>query len=101
MSSEQDVGRALAFFDACNDLPLLLSVLRGIRPRAAQEVGRFERTGRAVPPPAKVAAAPEAASREEALRTVRALRDFALLQAVSRRIGRRVEELQSRGGRAD
>lgn len=98
VTTEREVARALAFFERCNDLPVLLDLLRSIRPRAAQEVRRYERSRRPVPPPAKVAPSEDAATRDEALRTVRATRDFALLQALSRQVGRRVEELQRRDG---
>jgi hypothetical protein len=48
----------------------------------------------AVPPPADVPHTPIAASPEDALRTLNNISDFALLQAMTRAMGRRVEELQ-------
>src|SRR5437773_12188912 len=81
---EADIARAIAFFEACDDLPLLLEQLRRIRPRAAAEVGRLERMRRRVPPPADVLSASSRASQEEAVRTVSDTRDFAWMQALAR-----------------
>lgn len=89
-----DIARAVAFFQVCDDEALLMEQLRAIRPRAAVAVRRFQQRGQTVPPPANVPAAPLPASREEALATVRKTHDFALLQALARAIGKRVEELK-------
>jgi hypothetical protein len=88
-----DVARAIAFFEASDDADLLRETLRQIRPRAAAAVQRIEASGRAAPAPAGIAAASEAASREEALRIARGVQDFAELQVLSRAIGRRLETL--------
>jgi hypothetical protein len=97
--NEADVARAIAYFATCDDLELLRDVLRRVRPKAANEVARFERERREVPAPAELAPAESAASREEALRTLNVTRDFALLQALSRAAGRRVEALMEERGR--
>jgi hypothetical protein len=93
--NQDELAAALAFFQSTADVELLRQELRRIRPLAARAVGGFERAGREAPEPLTIAAATEPASREAALRTSRAVRDFAELQALSRVIGRRIEELQT------
>ena len=93
--NELDVARAIAYFEASDDLALLQDMLRNVRPRAAQEVRRATMANRAVSQPADIDAAPKAASREEAIRTLRATKDFAQLQALARAIGRRIEALMA------
>jgi hypothetical protein len=97
MPTEADVARAIAYFEACEDAEELRDVLRNLRPRAAAEVRRHERRGTQAPAPRAIAAAEGAATAAEALRTVRQATDFAQLQALTRAIGRRVEELQGSG----
>lgn len=96
MSERDDVARAIAFFDACEDVPFLRRTLSDIAPRARSLVARYiaARNEDAVPPPAVVPHTPIAAAREDAVRILRTTNDFALLQAMTRAIGRRVEELQ-------
>ena len=91
---ESEVARAVAYFEACDDLRLLHDVLRSIRPRAAAEVRKHERRGSRVPAPLTIPPAADPSTREEALRTVKGANDFGQLQALSRTIGRRVEALQ-------
>ena len=93
---DTDIARAIAYFETCEDVDLLRNILRSIQPRAAAAVRRSERLRTGVPEPRDIAVADAVASSEEALRTVRATDDFAQLQALSRNIGRRVEELMSR-----
>ncbi len=93
--AKDDVARALAFFQASDDIALLREVLAIIRPRAAAAVRNSERSGVAVPQPALIEPAAEAGTKDEALRTLRALQDFAQLQAVGRVVGRRIEELMN------
>ena len=97
MPSQADVARAIAYFQACEDAEELRDLLRTLRPRAAAEVRRHERRGTEAPSPRTIPAAAGAATAAEALRTVRETTDFAQLQALTRAIGRRVEELQSSG----
>jgi hypothetical protein len=92
-----DVARSIAYFESTDDLALLQETLRLIRPRAAAAVRRLEASGRAAPPPAEIEAAAAPATKQEALRTLRAIDDFAELQAVSRAIGRRIEMLLGAG----
>ena len=89
MNQEDSVARAIAFFEACEDTKLLRDVLTGIRPRAAAEVRRVKN----VPNPRELAAASSAAGKDEALKTVQATKDLALMQAISRAVGRRLEAL--------
>jgi hypothetical protein len=93
-ASREEVGRAIALFQATEDASLLLEALRLARPRAAAAVRRYQARSRAVPPPAAVEPVLPAASREQALRTLRRVEDFALLQALTRAIGRRLEVLR-------
>jgi hypothetical protein len=90
-----DVARAIAFFEGCEDVALLRQALADIAPKARRLVVRYLGAGGedAVPPPADVPHTPVAASREDALRILRETNDFALLQAMTRAMGRRVEEL--------
>lgn len=95
----KEVASAIAYFERSDDLNQLLEVLRAIRPRAAASVRRFESRNAEVPAPLEMPRSGAPASREAALRTVRETNDFAQLQALSRAIGRRIEELQQPGTR--
>ncbi len=94
--SGQAVARAIAFFEACEDVALLRRALSDIAPRARRMVVRYLGSGGDgdVPGPADVPHTPVAASRDDALKTLSTTNDFALLQAMTRAIGRRAEELQ-------
>jgi hypothetical protein len=98
MADEQDVARAIAFFEGCDDAELMRRALAEAAPRARRTVERYvRRRGEArIPPPAEVPPADQPASAEEALATLSRTEDFGLLQALTRTIGRRVEELASR-----
>jgi hypothetical protein len=86
----------MAFFEATGDLMLLHRAAAEIAPRAKRMVAGFIRQGGedAIPPPADLRPAREPAPEAEALRTLRAIDDFALLQVVARSIGRRIEALE-------
>jgi hypothetical protein len=90
------VARAIAFFETCDDPALLHDLLEQAAPRAKKAVGAFIRRGGedAIPPPADVHAAREPAAEDEALSTLRNVDDFALLQALTRAIGRRLEAIE-------
>jgi hypothetical protein len=88
-----DLAAAVAFFQSTDDVELLKSELRRIRPLAARAVSGFERSGKDAPQPLDVAPAAQPASRDAALRTARQVKDFGELQALSRAIGRRIEQL--------
>jgi hypothetical protein len=91
--NDDAVARAVACFEASNDVAFLRDVLRAIRPKAESASLRAAKQGRVAPPPTDVAPAAEAASPAEAMATVRAAKDFGLLQAMARAAGRRAEAL--------
>ena len=91
-----DIARAIAYFQACPDAELLRGVLKSIQPKAAAAVRQAQMRRREVPPPLDVEAASSASSRDEALKLVRSVQDFAQLQALARAVGRRIEDLNAR-----
>ncbi len=93
MTIREDVARALAFFESTDDIMLLHQLLGEVAPRARRMVGQLLASGgdEAIPPPADLRAARSPATKDEALRTLRSVNDFALLQVLSRAIGQRVE----------
>lgn len=93
MTQREDVARAMAFFEASDDIALLHQLLAEIAPRARRMVGQLLASGteEAIPPPADLRPAREPATAEQALQTLRATSDFALLQVMARSIGRRLE----------
>lgn len=93
MNHQDNVARAIAFFEVCEDTKLLREVLVGIRPRAAAEIRRAQDRRQDIPDPLDITAADGAATKDEALRTVQATKDLALMQAISRAVGRRLESL--------
>jgi hypothetical protein len=93
-SDEEAVARAIAFFESSSDADLLRGVLRSIQPRAAAAARRF--AAKTPPDPATLAPAAVAATQDEALATADSVQDFALLQALARAVGRRIEVLRSR-----
>ena len=91
--SREEVARAIAYFQGCTDAGLLRGVLKAIQPKAAAAARKF---GTREPPnPAAIQPSATPASEEEALHTVRSVKDFAQMQALARAVGRRVEELRS------
>ena len=90
---DTDVSRAIAYFAACPDAELLRGVLKTIQPKAAAAVRQAQMKRREVPPPLDIEPSSNAATKEDALRTVRSVQDFAQLQALARAVGRRIEEL--------
>lgn len=96
MTSREAVARAMAFFEQSDDIALLYQMLEEVAPRAKQMVAQYLRRGGedAIPPPADLRAAREPASREEAIKTLRATNDFALLQVLARSIGQRIETIE-------
>jgi hypothetical protein len=92
-----DVARALAFFEGTSDTVLLHQLIEEVAPRAKREVGRIiARQGEDhIPPPADLRPARDPAPREEAVKTIRSTADFALLQVLTRAIGRRLEDLET------
>ncbi|MGE5596106.1 MAG: hypothetical protein ACM3S1_08740 [Hyphomicrobiales bacterium] len=96
MTSREDVARAMAFFEECDDIALLHQLAGEVAPRARKLVGQFIGRGGedSIPPPASLRPAREPASRDDALRTLRQTNDFALLQVLARSIGRRIEAIE-------
>ncbi len=97
MTQREEVARALAFFEQTDDLVLLHQLVAEIAPRAKRMVGQLLASGGedAIPPPADLRAAREVAAREQALKTLRGVSDFALLQVLARTIGQRVEDAET------
>ena len=96
MDDRERVARAIAFFEASDDAVLLHRLVVDLAPRARKAVqGLMTRGGEeAIPPPADIRGAAEAASEDEALATLAQVKDFALLQALARAIGKRVEAIE-------
>ena len=92
---DDEVARAIAYFEACPDAEVLRGVLKTIQPKAAAAVRQAQLKRSEVPPPLDIEPASNAATRDEALKTVRAVQDFAQLQALARAVGRRIEELNA------
>ncbi len=93
MSQREDVARALAFFEVTDDVALLHELVGEIAPRAKRMVGQFLARGTEdhIPGPANLRPARDTASREQAVKTLRSVNDFALLQVLARTIGQRIE----------
>jgi hypothetical protein len=96
MTPREQAARAIAFFEACDDMPLLRASLEESAPRIKRLVAGFLQRGTedAIPAPADIRAARDAAAKDEALATLRKAQDFALLQAMTRAVGRRIEMLE-------
>jgi hypothetical protein len=96
MNQRERVARAAAFFETCDDLPLLYQLTSEAAPRARKYVAALLARGdeETIPPPADLRPARQAASRDEALETFRQTEDFALFQVLARAIGRRIEALE-------
>lgn len=96
MTDRERVGRAIAFFERCDDIALLHELLDRVAPRVKRIVAEYLRRGEeeSIPPPAEVGPARSAADQREAIATLEEVRDFSLLQALTRAIGRRIETLE-------
>ncbi|NUQ56691.1 MAG: hypothetical protein HUU14_12450 [Dehalococcoidia bacterium] len=96
MTSREDVARAMAFFESCEDISLLHELIGEVAPRARRLIANLLSGGNedAIPPPASIRSARAAASRDEAIRTLRQVDDFALLQVLARCIGQRIEAIE-------
>jgi hypothetical protein len=96
LTSRQDVARAIAFFEQSDDVMLLHRLSGEIAPRAKRMVGQLIARGGedAIPAPADLRAAKDAASEQEAIATLKDVSDFALLQVLARAIGQRIETLE-------
>ncbi|MBE7517735.1 MAG: hypothetical protein HS107_00640 [Thermoflexaceae bacterium] len=96
MTSREDVARAMAYFEASDDIVLLHGLIEEVAPRARRLIAAFlaKENEEAIPPPAGIRSARAAASRDEAVRTLRYVDDFSLLQALARCIGQRIEAIE-------
>jgi hypothetical protein len=96
MTPREEVARSLAFFELTDDIALLHQLVEEIAPRAKRMVGQFLARGSedAIPGPADLRAARDPATKDEAMNTLRATSDFALLQVMSRTIGQRIESAE-------
>lgn len=96
MSPREEAARAIACFEASDDMPMLRGALEEAAPRIKRMVAAFLRKGseEAIPPPAELRGARDPATPQEALQSLRKATDFALLQAITRSIGRRIEALE-------
>jgi hypothetical protein len=96
MTEREDVARAMAFFEQSDDIALLHELTAEIAPRVKRMVGKMLSRGaeESIPAPADLRAAREPSGHDDALATLRATEDFALLQALARSIGRRIETVE-------
>jgi len=96
MTEREDVARAMAFFEASDDLMLLHQLVAEVSPRAKRMVGQLLAKGdeETIPAPAALRPAREPATRDAAVKTLRATNDFSLLQVMSRTIGQRIESAE-------
>ena len=96
MTPREQVARALAFFEACDDPSLLHRALEEAAPRAKRMVANYlaKGTEESIPGPSDVRGARDLASGDEAMKTLRAINDFPLLQALTKTIGQRIEAIE-------
>jgi hypothetical protein len=96
MNPRESVARALAYFEATDDIALLHELTAEVAPRAKRLVGKYLARGTedTIPGPADLRPAREPATRQEAIATLRKTEDFALLQVLARAIGRRIEAIE-------
>ncbi|MCC6266625.1 MAG: hypothetical protein IT300_03580 [Dehalococcoidia bacterium] len=96
MTPREETARAITFFENAGDMPLLRKSLEEAAPRIKRMVSSYLQKGseETIPHPADVRGAREEATREEAMQTLRKTQDFALLQAITRAIGQRIETLE-------
>jgi hypothetical protein len=96
VSPNEATARAIAYFEQTDDMQVLRAALEESAPRVKRLVAGYLRKGteEAIPSPAELRGAREAAPQAEALATLRKTQDFALLQAITRSIGRRIETME-------
>ena len=96
MNQREQAARAIAFFEQSDDMALLRASLEEVAPRVKRLVGGFLQRGteESIPGPSDVRGAKEAAAPDEARKTLKETQDFALLQAITRSIGQRIETLE-------
>ncbi|MDZ7727269.1 MAG: hypothetical protein U5Q44_03215 [Dehalococcoidia bacterium] len=96
MSNRGEVARAIAYFDTSDDVYELHRLTREIAPRVKKQVKSLIAKGseESIPAPADLYPAKSPATRQDALRIVKQTSDIALLQALARSIGRRIEAVE-------
>ncbi len=96
MTPQEATARAIAFFEGCDDIALLHTLISEVAPRAKRMVFAYVEKGDedAIPPPADLRAAREALSKADAIRAFRSASDFSLLQVFARSIGQRIEAIE-------
>jgi hypothetical protein len=96
MTERDDVARAITFFGSCEDDVLLHQLIAEIAPKARRIVGEMIAAGNeeTIPPPSDLRAARDAATKQQALQTLRRTADFSLLQVMARAIGQRIETIE-------
>ncbi|MGB4861423.1 MAG: hypothetical protein WBO97_03095 [Tepidiformaceae bacterium] len=96
MTPREQTATAITFFENTDDMSLLRACLEEAAPRIKRMVGAYLQKGTedAIPAPADVRGARESASQDAAVSCVRKTQDLALLQAMTRAIGRRIETLE-------
>lgn len=96
MSSRGEVARAIACFESSEDIAWLHGLTREVAEQVRNQVKKLLAAGDedALPVPADLYPAREAATPVEAARILRGTTDFALLQALARAIGRRIEAVE-------
>lgn len=90
------VAAAMAFFESTDDIALLHQLTAEVAPRARRAVTQLLASGgdATIPAPADLRPARAPAARADAVATLRSVDDFALLQALARTIGRRIEAIE-------
>ncbi len=96
MTPNDEAARAIAFYEHSDDMPALRAALEEAAPRIKRMVTAMLKKGaeESIPPPAELRGARDPSTPGEAVRTLRTIQDFALLQAITRAIGRRIETLE-------
>lgn len=96
MTSRREIAEAIAYFEETDDIYLLHSLTREIAPRVKRMVRKMlaKSSEEGIPAPAELFPATEPASRDAAVAAVRSAQDFALLQALARAIGQRIEAIE-------
>jgi hypothetical protein len=96
VTPREEAARAIAYYEATEDMAALRSALEEAAPRVKRMVAGFLRRGteETIPPPADLRGAREPADARAALATLLAAQDFSLLQTITRAIGRRIETLE-------
>ena len=96
MNVTEEAARAITYYESLDDMTVLRAALEEAAPRIKKLVTAMLKRGteEGIPPPAELRGAKQAATAAEALKTLRTIQDFALLQSLTRAVGRRIETLE-------